>query len=107
MGTRATVGHRRRRKHPFTCIVHVSGSHFVALADLEQDLAQIIDPPNQYTLPLQTFERSWDGNALLLANDPLEPDLENKRPGATAVAVSAVAALSVILIVAYNVMSAF
>jgi ABC-type bacteriocin/lantibiotic exporter with double-glycine peptidase domain len=66
-----SIDNLKSRREPFGCIVLLKRSHFVALYDIDGDRAYIIDPPREYSVPLDTFRALWEGKALLIAKGPL------------------------------------
>ena len=63
---RAAAGER------FAAIAHVDENHFVLVSGFEPDgRVKVIDPPQSYLQPAETFTARWDGRALLLSPDSL------------------------------------
>ena len=80
LGVQTSTENLRLRERPFICIAHVDDQHFVLLADMDDRHAWVLDPPAQYTLPLDTLRTRWDGNALLIARNPLLREEDLPRP---------------------------
>ncbi|MFN9720859.1 MAG: DUF1573 domain-containing protein [Planctomycetota bacterium] len=68
---RTSIGNLIARRERFVCIAHLSKGHFVILADVADQSVQVIDPPTNSILPIQTVANLWDGTALLVSLAPL------------------------------------
>jgi ABC-type bacteriocin/lantibiotic exporter with double-glycine peptidase domain len=62
------------RRERFCCIAHINGNHFVLLGEHKDGQVLIVDPPRSYRLPTATFLSQWNGTALLLSDQELEPE---------------------------------
>ena len=83
---------RRAAGQQFACIAHVDSmptgttateGHFVLLGAVEDSgRVWVIDPPNESTVPIDTFAPRWRGQALLISGEPLiaESDLDRATP---------------------------
>ena len=102
LGVETNFDNLRRRPGRFACIARIGGNHFVNIVAVDEKRAQIIDPPKQYQLPLETLRTLWKGKALLLSNEPLlsEEDLPRPFPLKSVVIVIFIlaGALSVVLV---------
>jgi ABC-type bacteriocin/lantibiotic exporter with double-glycine peptidase domain len=94
LGVLTTAGRLQKRSGPFACIARLDGGHFVLIADVKDGQARIVDPPRDYSIPLETLESRWDGTALLLSPSQLvaEENLPKDYPFLAALAASAIAA---------------
>lgn len=63
-----------KMQRPFVCIAHTDGAHFLLLAGTGEGSVRIIDPPREYSLPVDTLRARWDGKALLLSQAPISTD---------------------------------
>lgn len=76
-----SVENLKRRDGRFSCILHLDEHHFACLAGFDgQGQAQIVDPPGEYSLPLETLSSRWSGAALLLSKEPLVAEEDLPRP---------------------------
>ena len=76
----ADCGWLRDRVGPFACVAHVDGGHFVLITGCtDEGTVRYVDPPHRGELPVATFARIYDGNALLLARS--EAALADRPPG--------------------------
>ncbi|MGC1273887.1 MAG: cysteine peptidase family C39 domain-containing protein [Planctomycetaceae bacterium] len=82
LGVSTTPERLSWRAGRFVCIAHIDGNHFINIAEVGENTARLVDPPREYTLPLDTLRTRWDGKALLLAREPLlaEEDLSGPFP---------------------------
>lgn len=80
LGVDTTFENLRRRPQPFACIAHINGNHFVNFAEVEDRQAWVIDPPREYSVPLDTLRTQWEGKALLISATPLLAEDELPRP---------------------------
>ncbi len=67
---RTNLENLRARDETFACIALMEPQHFVVLYDVQDGEAHIVDPPRSYALPIDTFQQSWTGNALLIGPSP-------------------------------------
>lgn len=80
LGVETSLENLRLRKERFACIAHSNGNHFVLLSKIEQDGVLVIDPPGKRLVPFVTWDREWDGMALLLSPEPLVREEELQPP---------------------------
>lgn len=71
LGVRTSLENLRRRPERFACIAHVQGGHFVNIADVDDEYVYVVDPPHEQKYRHEVFNLFWEGDALLLAPDPL------------------------------------
>jgi len=71
---RTTPENLQFRHRPFVCIALLSDSHFVILANIENDAVTIVDPPAIRETSLPALLSQWDGTALILSTEPLETE---------------------------------
>jgi ABC-type bacteriocin/lantibiotic exporter with double-glycine peptidase domain len=64
----------RASEHPFACIAHIDGNHFVLIGDVLPKAVWVTDPPGQSEIAAALFQSRWKGHALLLATHPLLPE---------------------------------
>lgn len=74
LAVETTLEHLRRRKPPFACIVLMKKGHYVVLSEADGDEVHLIDPPEEYSVPADTFRALWTGQTLLLSSSPLDLD---------------------------------
>ncbi len=75
-----TLDHLKKRTVPFACIARIDGSHFVNVYDISADEVFVIDPPQEYAFPKDTFCGLWDGSALLISTAPLDLNETSRVP---------------------------
>lgn len=80
LGVQTTPENLTRRPGRFVCIAHVQGSHFVNVANVQDGVVSIIDPPREYTMAADAFRTLWSGTALLISPDPLLPEEDLPQP---------------------------
>jgi ABC-type bacteriocin/lantibiotic exporter with double-glycine peptidase domain len=95
LGVRTTPERLARRPGRFVALAHVNTNHFVILGDVGGGTAKVIDPPREYSLPLDTLRGRWDGTALLISREPLvaEEKIGSSFPWGWMAAAGAVAAV--------------
>lgn len=71
LGVSTTPERLAQRPGRFVALAHIDGNHFVNIAGVDNGAARIIDPPREYSLPVDTLRTRWDGTALLLSREPL------------------------------------
>src|SRR5260370_38863256 len=71
LGVETNFENLRRRPGRFACIALVDKNHFVNLANVDGKRAHVIDPPRDYSIPLDGLGTRWNGKALLISPDPL------------------------------------
>jgi ABC-type bacteriocin/lantibiotic exporter with double-glycine peptidase domain len=76
LGVQTTLEQLDARPQRFVCIGHLRSNHFVIIANISPDLVTYCDPPAEGSMPQLTFNALWDGQALLLAREPLIPEEE-------------------------------
>lgn len=88
LAVETSIENLKRRPGRFACLTLIDQAHFVLLADLKDDKAWIVDPPNAHWIPLDTFRSRWSRKALLISNRPLvaEEDLPGPFPWKLAIA---------------------
>lgn len=59
---------------PFVCIalLRLRNNHFVILDRARGDEAPVIDPPEEYWLPVGMVDHLWDGYALIVSRDAID-----------------------------------
>lgn len=80
LGVETTFDNLRRRPSRFACMALVDNHHFVNLTEVGDTHVHVIDPPRDYTLPLETLRSMWDGKALLISNEALLAEEDLPRP---------------------------
>jgi ABC-type bacteriocin/lantibiotic exporter with double-glycine peptidase domain len=80
LGAQTTVENLQRRAERFACIAHVEGNHFVNLIDVSDGAVSVIDPPSEYSIPIDVLRARWDGKALLISNASLVREEDLPRP---------------------------
>lgn len=76
LGVKTTLQNLRERIGIFTCIARLNKNHFVLVADIGDSEIRLIDPPGISNIPASTFQTQWDGNAILISSDKIEPESE-------------------------------
>ncbi len=76
LGVKTTLERLQRRRRPFACIGLIDETHFVLVSDVDQSQVHVFDPPKSYSVAHDTFNRSWDGECLLLSTMPLQAEAE-------------------------------
>ncbi len=76
LGVNTTLERLKRRRRPFACIGLIDETHFVLISDVDDSQVHVVDPPNSYAVAHDTFNRSWDGECLLLSTLPLQSEEE-------------------------------
>ncbi len=76
LGVKTTLQNLRERRGIFTCIARLNRNHFVLVADIGDSQIRLIDPPGISNIPASTFQTQWDGNAILISSDEIEPESE-------------------------------
>lgn len=71
LGVKTTFANLRLRKERFVCLAHLKENHFVLFTKIQKDGVIVVDPPIKKFVPFVTLQRDWDGNALLIAPEPL------------------------------------
>ena len=62
----------RDRKQQFACIAHLRDKNrFVLIQDVDDQLAYLVDPPREFTVPVDTMSVVWNGDALLISREDL------------------------------------
>lgn len=82
LGVETTIDSLRLREagERFACIAHLKQDHFVLLSKITPEGVVVIDPPHKNLVPFVTWQRDWDGVALLLSPTPLRPEEDLRRP---------------------------
>jgi ABC-type bacteriocin/lantibiotic exporter with double-glycine peptidase domain len=82
LGVQTNLENLQRRPGRFACIALIDKHHFVNFAKIDEERVFVVDPPQEYTVPLDTLRSRWDGRALLISTDPLmaEEDLPRGFP---------------------------
>lgn len=74
MAVETTLERLAARSERFACIAHVRGHHFLLIADASDGEVHVIDPPRSYTAAPAAINAIWDGKALLISQQSLEPE---------------------------------
>lgn len=80
LGVQTTPDNLSRRPGRFVCIAHVHGAHFVNIANVEDGVVSIVDPPREYRVAVDAFRHQWPGTALLISHSPLLAEEDLPRP---------------------------
>lgn len=73
----------RKAEESFACVAWLPEGHFVVIADIDELDATIVDPPTRYRTPLNVFDQLWDGDCLLISNQPLQDEQAFAESGRT------------------------
>jgi hypothetical protein len=79
LAVETSLGNLRNRTQPFTCIAllkasDASAGHFVIIQDCDDEKVSVIDPPNSFSVPVDTFRHIWTNKSLLLGHQPLQAE---------------------------------
>ncbi|MCA8996347.1 MAG: hypothetical protein KDA80_05175 [Planctomycetaceae bacterium] len=76
LGIHTTLENLSARTGRFACIAHLKHGHFVLIQRIDEEGVHIIDPPTTYTTPDYVWNVTWAGDALLISDQPLQPESE-------------------------------
>lgn len=80
LGVSTSIENLRLCNERFACIAHLNQDHFVLVSKIDTDGVIVVDPPAKRMVPFVTWDRQWDGVALLLSPSALQPEEDLKAP---------------------------
>ena len=79
LAVNTTLDNLQAREGQFVCLAYVDGKYFVNIGDVSANEVWFVDPPGDGVVARSLFEKRWDGAALLISKEALQPESSLSR----------------------------